>query len=300
MNTNTVPSLITKPMLAGKCERMSNLRFPLLASPKLDGIRCLKIGGRALTRSFNSVSNAFTREWIERHLPDGLDGELMVSDATFNETAGHIGRESGEPDFRFHVFDYVSDGVDVPYACRMQELARLPDYGRVQKVLPLEIRSLDELMAYEERCVAEGYEGVMIRTPGFPYKCGRSTEREGWLLKIKRFEDADAVVLDTYEGLTNNNPAEKDAFGRTKRSSSMENKIGRGELGGFVVRHVETGVEFRLGYNHVVGGIDRVTLWEQRESVIGKLVRFKHQPSGAKEAPRFPKFCGFREAWDLS
>ncbi|MBX7209863.1 MAG: hypothetical protein K1X78_16215 [Verrucomicrobiaceae bacterium] len=300
MNTNTVPSLITKPMLAGKCERMSNLRFPLLASPKLDGIRCLKIGGRALTRSFNSVSNAFTREWIERHLPDGLDGELMVSDATFNETAGHIGRESGEPDFRFHVFDYVSDGVDVPYACRMQELARLPDYGRVQKVLPLEIRSLDELMAYEERCVAEGYEGVMIRTPGSPYKCGRSTEREGWLLKIKRFEDAEAVVLETYEGLINNNPAEKDAFGRTKRSSSMENKIGRGELGGFIVRHVETGVEFRLGYNHVVGGIDRVTLWEQRESVIGKLVRFKHQPSGAKEAPRFPKFCGFREAWDLS
>ena len=72
----------------------------------------------------------------------------------------------------------------------------------------------------------------------------------------------------------------------------MENKIGRGELGGFVVRHVETGVEFRLGYNHVVGGIDRVTLWEQRHSLPGKLVKFKHQPSGAKEAPRFPKFSG--------
>jgi len=302
MNTNiqTASSLITKPMLAGKCECMNALSFPLLATPKLDGIRCLKIGGRALTRSFKPVSNPFTREWIEANLPDGLDGELMVNNATFSETAGHIGRHDGEPDFRFHVFDYVSDGVDVPYACRMQELARLPDYERVQKVLPLEIRSLDELMVYEERCVAEGYEGVMIRTPGSPYKCGRSTEREGWLLKIKRFEDAEAVVLDTYEGLTNNNPAEKDAFGRTKRSSCMENKIGRGELGGFVVRHVETGVEFRLGYNHVVGGIDRVTLWEQRESVIGKLVKFKHQPSGAKEAPRFPKFCGFREAWDLS
>ena len=85
-----------------------------------------------------------------------------------------------------------------------------------------------------------------------------------------------------------------------QRSSCMENKIGRGELGGFVVRHVETGVEFRLGYNHVVGGMDRVTLWEQRASLPGKLVKFKHQPSGAKEAPRFPKFCGFREAWDLS
>ena len=217
MNTNTTTSLITKPMLAGKCERMSNLRFPLLATPKLDGIRCLKIGGRALTRSFNPISNIHTREWIEAHLPDGVDGELIVKGTTFSETAGHVGRESGSPDFTFAVFDFVNDGLDVPYACRMQELARLPEYERVQKVLPLEIRSLDELMVYEERCVAEGYEGVMIRTPGSPYKCGRSTEREGWLLKIKRFEDAEAVVLDTYEGLTNNNPAEKDAFGRTKR-----------------------------------------------------------------------------------
>ena len=117
---------ITKPMLAGKCERPDALSFPVLATPKLDGIRCLKINGRALTRSFKPVSNRFTRGWIEANLPDGLDGELIVRGTTFSETAGHIGRESGEPDFTFAVFDYVSDGVDVPYACRMQELARLP------------------------------------------------------------------------------------------------------------------------------------------------------------------------------
>ena len=49
----------------------------------------------------------------------------------------------------------------------------------------------------------------------------------------------------------------------------------------------------------VVGGIDRVTLWQRRHTLIGRLVKFMHQPSGAKEAPRFPKFLGFREAWDL-
>ena len=295
----TTANHITKPMLAGKCEQMTNLRFPLLATPKLDGIRCLKIGGRALTRSFKPIYNVFTRQWKEHYLPDRLDGELLVDNATFSETAGHIGRHDGQPQFRFHVFDYVSDGVEVPYVRRMQELKQLPEFERVQKVLPVEMRSLEDLAAYEERCVAQGFEGVMIRTPDSPYKCGRSTEREGWLLKIKRFEDAEAVVLDTYEGLSNLNPAEKDAFGRTKRSSCMENKIGRGELGGFVVRHVNTGVEFRLGYNHVLGGVDRVTLWQQRESLVGKYVRFLHQPSGAKEAPRFPKFSGFRESWDL-
>lgn len=42
-----IKTTITKPMLAGKCERPEDLRFPILATPKLDGIRCLKIvGGR--------------------------------------------------------------------------------------------------------------------------------------------------------------------------------------------------------------------------------------------------------------
>ena len=290
---------ITKPMLAGKCEHPDALSFPVLATPKLDGIRCLKINGRALTRSFKPVSNRFTRGWIEANLPDGLDGELIVRGTTFSETAGHIGRESGEPDFTFAVFDYVSEGVDVPYACRMQELQRLPEFQHVKKILPVEIRDAVQLAEYEEQCLSEGYEGVMIRTPDSPYKCGRSTEREGWLLKIKRFDDDEAVVLETYEGLSNLNPAERDAFGRTKRSSCKENKVGRGELGGFVVRVMSTGVEFRLGYNHVLGGVDRVTLWEQRASLPGKIVKFMHQPSGAKDAPRFPKFIGFREAWDL-
>ena len=290
---------ITKPMLAGKCEQPEALRFPVLATPKLDGIRCLKIEGRALTRSYKPISNRFVREWIEANLPDGVDGELMLRGGTFSETTSAIGRESGEPDFLFHVFDYVSDGIDVPYACRMQELARLPEWDHVEKVLPVEIADVAQLAAYEEECLATGYEGVMVRDPAGPYKCGRSTEREGWLLKIKRFEDAEAVVLEPYEGMTNQNEAERDAFGRTKRSMAQAGMIGRGELGGFIVRTLDTGVEFRLGYNHVLGGIDRASLWLRKESLIGKRVKFSHQPSGAKDAPRFPKFIGFREAWDM-
>jgi DNA ligase-1 len=292
-------SAIKKPMLAGKCECPDGLCFPVLATPKLDGIRCLKIGGQARTRSFKPISNTFARQWIEANLPDGVDGELMLRGGTFNATTSAIGRESGEPDFVFHVFDYVSEEIDVPYACRVKELQRLPQWEHVEKVLPVTIRDADELAAYEEKCVAAGYEGVMVRDPAGPYKCGRSTEREGWLLKIKRFADAEAEVLEPYEGMSNQNEAERDAFGRTKRSLSKAGMVGRGELGGFIVRALDTGVEFRLGYNHVLGGIDRVSLWLKKEALVGRLVKFSHQPSGAKEAPRFPKFLGFREAWDL-
>ena len=104
------------------------------------------------------------------------------------------------------------------------------------------------------------------------------------------------MVLDCIEGMSNLNPAEKDAFGRTKRSSCKENKVGRGTLGAFLVRDITTGIEFRLS------GFDQETaasIWANRDAAIGRMVKFKHQPSGAKEAPRFPKFIGFREAWDL-
>ena len=290
---------ITKPMLASKCERPESLPFPVLATPKLDGIRCLKIGGRALTRSFKPISNRFAREWIEANLPDGVDGELMLRGGTFSETTSAVGRRDGQPDFVFHIFDHVTESITTPYVERMSDLAALPDSIRIVKVLPQMICNLGELILFEEECLAAGYEGVMVRTPHSPYKCGRSTEREAWLLKIKRFEDAEAVVLSTYEGMTNQNEAGTDAFGRTKRGMSQAGMVGRGELGGFVVRHLSTGIEFRLGYNHVVGGIDRVSLWMRRETLIGRIVKFSHQPSGAKDAPRFPKFIGFREAWDM-
>jgi DNA ligase 1 len=156
----------------------------------------------------------------------------------------------------------------------------------------------EELQAYEERCLAAGYEGVMIRTPGSPYKCGRSTEREGYLLKIKRFEDAEAVVLDTYEGMSNQNAAELDAFGRTKRSLRRLGMVGRGELGGFVVgtrkpASNSAGLQPRRRRHrpcHPLAAPGHAD-WSAGE--------VQHQPSGAKEAPRFPKFIGFREAWDL-
>ena len=293
-------AMITKPMLASKCGDPQALPFPVLATPKLDGIRCLKVGGRALSRSFKPISNRFARGWIEAHLPDGVDGELVLRGGSFSETTSAIGARDGQPDFVFHVFDYVAAGLDRRYIDRMGDLAAAEfDPGRGVKVLPVEIPDAAALAAYEEECLAAGYEGVMVRTPDSPYKCGRSTEREAWLLKIKRFEDAEAVVLGTYEGMSNMNEAGVDAFGRTKRGMAQAGMVGRGELSGFVVRHAESGVEFRLGYNHVAGGVDRATLWHRRETLVGRLVRFKHQPSGAKDAPRFPKFVGFREAWDL-
>ncbi len=134
-----------------------------------------------------------------------------------------------------------------------------------------------------------------MRSQNSPYKCGRSTESEGYLLKIKRFCDDEAVIVGYEELMHNDNVATRDAFGRTERSTHQENLRPAGVLGKLICRIGK--VEFGIGT-----GFDaktRAELWVKRDKLKNKIVKFKHQPSGADERPRFPVFLGFRDDWDM-
>lgn len=288
--------MIKKPMLADTCEDASALSYPVLASPKLDGIRSLKIGGEALSRKFIAIPNKHIQE-LFKSLPDNLDGELMVSGQTFNQIQSAVMSEDGEPNIEYWVFDYVSSGIATPYHTRMEELAALKLPSWCVKVIPKLINNADELMKYEAECLAQGYEGVMVRSLEGPYKCGRSTVKEEYLLKIKRFKDSEAIVLDLQERMHNGNEAQKDAFGRTKRSSHKANLVPDGTLGKFVVRDLKSNVEFDIGT-----GMDdalRQEIWDHKKKYIGKIVKYKYQEAGMKDKPRFPVFLGFRDPRDM-
>lgn len=288
---------IIKPMLAATLEDVANLKFPVIASPKLDGIRCLKVNGKALTRKFKAVPNNFIRHWIETNLPDGIDGEIMIRNATFNQIQSGVMSVDGEPDFEYHAFDWVSSNVTEPYSARIMSLKLIPKSDRlviVQTKTILDHSSLDE---FEAECLSKDFEGVMVRSPNSPYKNGRATEREGYLSKIKRFSDSEAMVTGYEERLHNANEATTDELGHTKRSSHKANMIPDNTLGAFHVKDIHTGQEFK-----VATGMDdamRKMIWNSRESYIGKLVKYKYQPAGQKDLPRFPVFLGFRHKDDL-
>ncbi len=84
--------MVTKPMLAGECEDINTLVFPLLATPKLDGIRCLMINGKAVSRTFKPIPNDHIRRTIENMGIDGLDGEIMIEGRAFNDLSGDVRR----------------------------------------------------------------------------------------------------------------------------------------------------------------------------------------------------------------
>ena len=109
-------------MLASSVKNTSDLRFPLLATPKLDGVRALVIDGHAVTRKFKPIPNKYIRAKIEHYCPDGFDGEIMSGNLEFNDLQSLVMTEEGEPDFEYHVFDYVKDDLTKPYKERVLDL----------------------------------------------------------------------------------------------------------------------------------------------------------------------------------
>ena len=296
-----------RPMLAGKCEDMSTVKFPVLASAKLDGIRALVIGGVVVSRQLKPIPNA----WVQRRfggLPEGTDGELILGDPiypdAYRNTVSAVMSEDGEPlEVRYHVFDnYLSHGHFLKRFSGIElefNNARYLQRGVI--VVPHKtIETVEELEAFETKHVEAGHEGIMIRSMAGPYKQGRSTEKEGFLLKVKRFVDTEAIILDTYERMENTNEATKDALGHTKRSSHQDGKVGHGDLGGFDVAGLEgdyKDVQFSCGTG--LQGAERVSLWKIRDTLVGKIIKVKYFASGSKERPRFPVFLGFRDPIDL-
>jgi len=166
------------------------------------------------------------------------------------------------------------------------------DYRRVVILTQTLINNVEELKAYEAKCIAEGYEGAILRLPSAPYKCGRSTARQQWMLKVKRFTDAEAVVTGYEPQFRNDNPITRDAFGLAERSSHKANKVVLEKLGKLIGKN-KKGQIVKVGSGFT--DAERVQLWSVRETLIGKTFTYKSQLHGEKEAPRLPIFKCFRE-----
>ena len=270
-----------KPMLAATIKDLCDLRFPLLVTPKLDGIRCLKYNGEILTRRWKLVPNVHIRETLSS-LPDGTDGELIVTGG-FESTQSSVMTRAGTPDFRYHVFDMIGDGQ---YQNRVE---RIPSAPYIVPVLPIPVYSLAEFEAAEARYVEQGYEGIMARDATGPYKFGRSTMREHWLLKYKRILDSEATIIGFEEQMQNNNPIVRDIFGRAKRPGGKSLHTPKGTLGSLICLDGAMTV-------HVSGMDDELKqeIWDNKEMYLGRIITYLYQGIGSQGHPRFPRFKGFR------
>lgn len=295
-----------KPLLAAKVEGddFDKLTFPMIASPKIDGIRCLIIDGKPMSRSLKPIPNAHIQAAlteVAKSMPiEGFDGELVTySDGKiddFNTVQSKVMRVDGEPNFKFHVFDDFTD-PDLPYHTRIKTLLAsimaLPERVRafIEYVPTVYVNAFEDVADLEHEFIDnQGWEGVMLRKPDSPYKYGRSTFGQGYLLKIKRFDDDEAVIKGFVERMHNSNKAFKDELGHTKRSSAQEGMVPTDTLGALIVDWNGQEFEIGTGFNDA----QRKEYWENRDDLVGQSVTFKYQGVGSLGRPRFPVFLGFR------
>jgi DNA ligase-1 len=300
-----------KPLLAASFDleileqQLADLDYPMIGSPKIDGYRGLIDPTRGLlTRRLIDWPNRWVAEKMREHHVriNYFDGELVIGTpfATGKEEkevfkrSNPLMRHWEEVDFTYYVFDQFMD-PDTDYSERLVQLERgFPvDLPWLKFLEPKLIESAEEALSYEAECLAQGYEGIMLRSVDGPYKFGRSTLRQQILIKLKRTVDCEAQIVGFEQRMRNDNEIQIDELGYSRRSSHKENLTPLDMLGAFILKSPSFEKTFNIG-----SGFDHyhaTKWWQERDTLLGKWITFKYIPHGTYERPRHPIFLGFRE-----
>jgi DNA ligase-1 len=298
------------PMLAAKYKG-ETLKFPILVTTKVDGVRAIKVNGNLVSRSLKKIPNILIRNVLEELLPDGADGELFV-EPNFQKTVSvvmSVDTDITDLSLTFYWFDWLYPDKNTPYFARIHAMhsyamVHFDDNNidnnnlpiKIILLMPKQINDANQLTTYEQRVLDEGYEGVVIRAPKGKYKYGRSTIREGFMIKLKRFEDFEATIVDTEEMMHNFNEETRDNFNRIKRSSAKDKKVNSGILGAIVAK-TKRGAIFRIGTGFT--SRQRQDMWQERDDLIGKLVKYRNAGNSNNGIPKCAVFLGIRHMEDL-
>jgi len=232
-------------------------------SEKLDGVRAYWDGERLWSRRGNPFQ---APDWfVSDFPPQPLDGELWLGRGHFAQLSGIVRTvrpvDADWRSVRFMVFDLPL--VDQTFDQRLPRLRELvsqagsPYLALVEQQRP---GNHQQLMARRDKMIAVGGEGLMLRRGASIYKAGRSDD----LLKVKRFDDAEAIVVGILPG--------KGKY--------------QGMMGALRVR-LAGKREFRIG-----SGFSDAERAEPPP--LGSVITFKHSGHTATGLPRFASFMRVR------
>lgn len=264
--------------------QLASLNYPVYASPKIDGIRFVHRKKSLQSRTLKDLPNLELQQRFG-NIPilNNLEGEITIGNPmdahVFRKTSSYVMSKHAKEDMidlvSLFVFD-ITDKDDLPYSERyklLQELSGSFPKGMCLLEQTL-ITSYVYLMDYEANALNMGAEGIMIRVPNTLYKHGESTLSKMELIKLKRFCDSEAKIIDV-----------------------IESTINRDTLGSILVQDIKTKIEFNIGtgFTHY----EKDIIWKKKKRFIGQYVKYKYSPMGEYNKPRFPVYLGFRDPIDI-
>ena len=270
---------------------VDNMTFAITS--KIDGGRIIAIKKDGeitfYTRQGQKYEGLVDLEEEMKKLPDNicLDGEITTLDnhPLHNTTpskelykqAMKITRADGiKHGVKMLVFDcmsadeFLSRNCTEIYSKRREKLESLINNLTYFETLPILYQGKDTSKITEllKLHIDKGEEGVMINDVNAVYKFSRTNS----LLKVKKMNDIDLEIINTYEG---------------------ENDL-QGTLGGFVVMYKGNPVKVGSGISRDL----RDSVWSHREDYVGITISIQYfeETENAKgtKSLRFPVFLDFR------
>ena len=269
----------------------------VMIEPKLDGVRTIAILTKDNVQLFSRNGKLFNNfPQIEQELKKlcptttqrggvVIDGE--ITGKSFQELMrGATRKDHVATDSVFNVFDIMSLVEFKQGHSNRRQIDRLlaleSAVNRVQmtnvvmvkgKQINLDNEEDHKFMAqYANDCVAEGYEGIMIKKLDAPYECKRST----FWMKWKPVITVDLEVVDIEEGTGRN----------------------AGRLGALVCEGVDEDRTIRVNVGSGLSDSDRDDFWTRKDSLVGYVVEVKAdavtQNQDGTYSLRFPRFERFR------
>tara|TARA_E500000178_G_scaffold323284_1_gene348733 strand:- start:18222 stop:19598 length:1377 start_codon:yes stop_codon:yes gene_type:complete len=269
----------------------------VMIEPKLDGVRTIAILTKDNVQLFSRNGKLFNNfPQIEQELKKlcatatqrggvVIDGE--ITGKSFQELMrGATRKDHVATDSVFNVFDTMSlVEFKQGHSNRLQKdrllaLESLVNRVQMENVIMVKGKqiNLDNehdhkfMEQYANDCVAEGYEGIMIKKLDAPYECKRST----FWMKWKPVITVDLEVVDIEEGTGRN----------------------AGRLGALVCEGVDDNRTIRVNVGSGLSDSDRDDFWTRKDSLVGYIVEVKAdavtQNQDGTYSLRFPRFERFR------
>lgn len=198
------------PMLAHKFrDHAHKISYPALVQPKFDGIRCIAIlkNGKCTLWS-RSRKQIHSMPHIVAAIENGghqdviFDGELYnhLYKDNFEHITHLVAQDNpceGHEVVQLHIYDTAQGGTNEQRQDWLKkELKNQPKNSPLVLVKTIEVDTEEDVMTALEECIADGYEGCMVRNKAGKYVNKRSYD----LLKVKEFDDAEFKIVGVEEG----------------------------------------------------------------------------------------------------
>lgn len=303
-------------------------RFPLMAFPKLDGVRASRFQDFLHGRSMDPFKNTSVVAKFSGPEYAGFDGEMTYNGWTHANqvpdgeslcslTTGLMNRakakkgEDALPDNAvWNLFDWLRPNwAGATYLERWQGLAEYVENSQQEGELPHVavvywewIHTQEQAEAYIVRKLREGYEGAIFRDPNALHKSGRADKKSNDFWRHKPVSDKDAIVTGVYEAEENLNEAKTNSLGHIERSSHQENKVGKGMAGGFHATDVLSGKPIKVPCGAMKHD-ERVEVWQawlaDPASVVGRGLKYTSLDFGTIDQPRQARWTSWRAVEDM-